>query len=289
LGGQKQKVFALEMVVSTANKRGTPPKIKVDDNSDSTDGVTVRNEASTVSEYIMEKCKEMYFNNIPMDSVKETPMAYKITMGSIAYIVFIGLMVVFIDQSYEAAITQPYVSLQSGSLCTKVPLLLSGDYQGDANGNWMGTVDYKFVYSKYEISLSYFDQGFSQFQDGMKYFYTELQNVGTLGQTQDLATNLIYWMNYYLSITLGDVSSMSFQLSGSPSQVFDLDYFHAAVGSVTGTCQAPAIASYDVSSAELSLQYNYSVYSKALYCAASLNPFIAGYYPVLRVLRTHWD
>jgi hypothetical protein len=230
----------------------------------------LRSEPSKVSEYVLENVKNMYFANIPMDSIKETPLAYKLTMGTIAYIVFVSLMALFIDQSYESAITQPYMSLQNGPLCSAVPLLLSGNYQADSNGNWVGASDYSYVRSLYEISLSWFDLGFTEFQ------------VGEIAQSQDLAINLVYWMNYYTSISVGTVSSMEFQFSGSPSQVFNLDYYHAAVASVTGTCAAPAIASYDVSTATLAMQYNYSIYSKATYCAASLNPFIAGYYPILQ-------
>ena len=103
-------------------------------------------------------------------------------------------------------------------------------------GNWVGTRDFTYRKAAYELILNGFSvSSMDQYTKMMTVVKEDLQRIGKIATTQNLAFNLLYWMAY-LNIysvdfpmatnfsAIGKGQLQYFQMTGKPSKVFNLNY-----------------------------------------------------------------
>jgi hypothetical protein len=242
------------------------------------------NQYEMMKEYVWSNVRKQYISHIPMESIKELPGFYKVYLGGTAYLLMFGVFVYFTYTSYLSSVTQPFMSLTSGSGCNPVTVNVSGTFQADSNGNWYGQVGFDYTKAIYSMQFSFVDGGKTQFQAALAQFKQETIRIGNIAVNQSLPRNLLYWMAYITTAyggSSGAESSISFEFTGQANVIFDTDYVHGQVGYEGGMCDVDSLTTFDQSNGLLKLTYNYSQYTANPTCTAAANPYALGYFPTI--------
>lgn len=215
--------------------------------------------------------------------------------GTVAYIATIVMFIYFTKTSYDDAVNQPYISIETGggASCSSVPISVTGAYMADSKGNWVGTTNFVYSQGEFLVTLNNFrvDSSF-QYEQMMQTYQDGLIQIGEATSNMNLAQNLIYWMCYirYYDIaepTLTNFSSVGhgslqyIQLTGDPAEVFDLSYVQGHIISKAGYCTESAFAYYDQANGVFVTNQNYSDFVSKSECLSAINPLSFGYYPTI--------
>jgi hypothetical protein len=123
-------------------------------------------------------------------------------------------------------------------------------------------------------------------------FEKGLETVGAIATTQNLPQNLMFWMSYvqYYSVDFPTATNFSsighgqlqyLQMTGDPSQVFDLSYTQGHLMNQNGYCGIDSYASFDQANAMLSADLNYTEFIHTSTCNTIVNPLSFGYFPTV--------
>ncbi|RYH13877.1 hypothetical protein EON65_34630, partial [archaeon] len=195
-------------------------------------------------------------------------------MGTLAYLILIGVFAFFMYSSYNDAINQAYISLekQGQGLCNDVPIKVSGKFLADNDGNWIDTPDFNYYDAAFSFDFASLRvKREKEYTDMLLEFKESLKQVGSFGVASNLAVNLIVWMAYirYYSVeyphlttfeSIGYGQLQSVELTGDPSVVFRAQFYVAAISDRQGLCNITTGAQYDQANAKLSLTYAASAY-----------------------------
>lgn len=213
--------------------------------------------------------------------------------GTVAYCATIALFIYFTYDTYNAAVNKAYISVESnngGDKCNTVSISITGTYYADYNGYWEGSPQFVYSYSPYEVVFSNFQvNSDAQYKDMIKSFEANLNKAGEVAATQNLALNLIYWMNYIDFYYVADPSLQNYtatgrgqlqylDMMGDPNQVFDQSYIQAHVMSRSGFCTVTSYATFDQANVDLTTQLNFTQLVQDEICAEGINPLCFGYY-----------
>ena len=206
--------------------------------------------------------------------------------------VSIAIFVYFVVQSYDNAVDQAFISISSGggATCNSVPISITGTFLADKKGNWEGSPAFVYSSALYSISLNNFQvQSYSEYERMMSVFNESLHSFGEISKFQDLTTNLVIWTGYrrYYSVqatqTL-NISDIGFgqlqaiELTGLPSQIFNLYYVQGTIGSSHGYCNVPtSTVGFDQSNNDLLMTYNHANYSSSTICEDASHASTLGY------------
>jgi hypothetical protein len=217
------------------------------------------------------------------------------TFGAFAYMVAIAIFVYFVVQNYNISLNQAFISLDSSSgICESVPISITGTFLADNQGNWIGSPEFTYSSALYSLSFNNFEvQSYSQYQQMMSSFYNTLQVIGKIAEYQDLPANLIFWTAFqrYYSVeypTATNFSSIGFgqlqtlQMTGSPSDMFDLTYQQGTIGSQRGFCNLETASTaagtyFDQANAAMVLAYSHSQYAASSICKSASAASSLGY------------
>jgi hypothetical protein len=236
--------------------------------------------SETLRQYVFDAVNKFFCAHIPVESIQEMPQYYMYLFGLVAYLISFFLFFVFIYTSYTAAVQQPFMSLQNGPLCTDVSINVTQQLMADRNGNWLGQAEFLYQYCTFDIQLNLFQGTFQDFSYAMNQIYLETMKLGSLSVNQNLALNIIYWMNYILEIPAAD-SVVLFSYSGVVNQVYNLKYFHGQVSYVIADCPLTSLSSYDMANGLLEAEYNYSQFAANDFCSGAVNPYSLGFIKTL--------
>ncbi len=106
-------------------------------------------------------------------------------------------------------------------------------------------------------------------------------DVGSITSRQTLPYNLIYWTSYlhYYSVqypttqnfsTIGLGQLQYIQMTGDPSEVFELEYQQLSIGTYTGYCDAITTSSFDQANGRINSAYNYTAYATHPSCTSAV-------------------
>ncbi len=214
------------------------------------------------------------------------------TFGTFAYITAIAIFVYFTVINYENSVNQAFISIDfSSGTCNSVPIAVSGTFLADDKGNWVGTPDFVYSSAIYSLSLNNFQvQSQQQYVDMMDTFNDTLYNISTISKNQDLTSNLIIWMAFQRYYSVNDPNNIlgytkagsgqlqSLQMTGLPTQVFNLNYEQGTIGSARGYCNIATSGTYfDQANAELFITYPHDSYAKSTICEAASPATSLGY------------
>jgi hypothetical protein len=175
----------------------------------------------TIVEWMSMKINEIFVENIPLEPIKQLPSNYKYIFGTFAHAVTLGILFGFLIYGYQQATHVTFISLHpSDGICTEIPLSVTGTYRADVNGHWEGSTDFKAPLAPYYLKLIDFKADTKTYRALMGKVENELIRIGQLAKTQDLVTNLLYWMMWSYRLPYSG-SSNYFGMNGDPSHVFD--------------------------------------------------------------------
>jgi hypothetical protein len=214
--------------------------------------------------------------------------------GTVAYVATIALFVYFTNTSYQSAISQPFIAITvNAGDCQTVPIAVTNSFMADDQGNWIGSPDFVYSFAPYSISFNNFQVSTNdQYSAMMLAFEKGLETVGAIATTQNLPQNLMFWMSYvqYYSVDFPTATNFSsighgqlqyLQMTGDPSQVFDLSYTQGHLMNQNGYCGIDSYASFDQANAMLSADLNYTEFIHTSTCNTIVNPLSFGYFPTV--------
>ena len=114
---------------------------------------------------------------------------------------------------------------KSDGVCKEIPVSVTGSYRADIHGNWEGSNSFRAPLAPYELYLINFEANTRLYHDLLSDVRNELERIGNLAKTQDLMTNLLYWMMWSYSLPYSQ-SLNYFLMTGSPDHVFDRSIYH---------------------------------------------------------------
>lgn len=172
---------------------------------------------------------------------------YMYPIGIIAQLLALSLFIYFIYTVYLSGIQQQFMSLESNAgICESVLQPLTGTFTADTLGHWLGTSNYTYSLGIYVFDLQTFNGDNEDFAEMINTFEGTVQMLGEIATKQNLAINLLLWMAFGSSFSVGEYVQL-FTLTGDPQAVFDRDYISGALSTVSYDCNATAIAQFDVS------------------------------------------
>ena len=157
--------------------------------------------------------------------------------------------------AYVANISQQYISLQNGPLCSEVPVNVTASYYASYEGFWEGANGFSSTSAVYYFQFGQMSVTSGQFTDLMMQLKSSvLLPLGTAATQQNLAMNLLIWMNFAIKVNWGG-SDQSFSFAGTPGAVFDTAVTEGQFGrsDQMATCPYYPTVSFDVSSAIVSV------------------------------------
>ena len=100
--------------------------------------------------------------------------------GTVAYMAAIALFVYFTYTSYNANRNTAFISLSTDDgECNEVAISVTGSYLADDNGNWVGTEDFVYSDSPYQLVLNSFHVAHQdKFKEMMQTFRDSLDYIG---------------------------------------------------------------------------------------------------------------
>lgn len=216
--------------------------------------------------------------------------------GTVAHILAISMFIYFTYVNFEGQANQAFIVLSEsdGSRCQTVSIAITNNYLADSGGNWIGTPDFVDSQSLYSLALSNFEiNSNSQYVDMMNTFKTSLDEIGRVSMHQDLSENLLFWMSFiqYYSVeypsstdfnAIGYGQLQSFQMTGNPQNVFQLDYVKGSIVGASGACPLFSYSSFDQANSHLVNTYsNYSQFLDNSICSDAVIPDSVGYVKTL--------
>jgi hypothetical protein len=236
------------------------------------EGFTIEN----LKEYVLDGFNKFFCAHIPVESIQEMPKFYMYLFGLFAYFISFVLFFFFIYDSYTSAIEQPFMSLQNGPLCDSVTVNVTQELMADVNGLWLGQPGFQYQYCIYTVELDLFSGTTQDFTNGMDAIYEEITVLGKRSETNNLAINLIYWLNYVTEVPAGG-STVKFYFSGDTNVAYNLKYFHGQVSCELADCPLTSLSSYDMANSLLMSEYNYTEFVNNPECVGAVNPYSLGY------------
>eukprot|EP01031_Cornospumella_fuschlensis_P030791 gene30791-37200_t len=220
------------------------------------------------------EAKKYFEENIPIPMLSEFPGSYRFPLGTVAYMVLIGVFAYFMYSSYQDAISQAYISLEKKGrgLCSDVPIKVSGNFLADTTGSWIDTPDFDYYDAAFSFDFaSLHVNSVREYTQMILTFKESLKMVGNFGPSSNLAVNLIIWMTFirfysvdypemmnFESIGYGQLQSV--QMTGTPSVVFEAQFYRAVISDPAGLCNISSQVSFDQANARLSLTYDAIAY-----------------------------
>ena len=198
----------------------------------------------------------------------------------------------FISTSYVANMGTSFISLDStAGKCQHVPLAVTNTFEFDVNGHWNNDLAYNPSLGLYTVDLNNFlhsTEEYALFMQNAKYNFETY--ISAKAPSQDLATNLLYWMTYSYFVEDG-VYSHRWRTSGDPAVVFDRLSYLGSLGNKFGDCTLPSTVSFNRATGQMRLKYDYMSYTKNPNCLTVLDPDQIGYNAIADGSNLHlsWD
>ena len=141
----------------------------------------------------------------------------------------------FIAQTYISESNVTFISLDiTAGNCVTVPVAITNSYTMDVNGYWNGNLDYNPTLGMYKIDFNNFlhsNEEYTLFMQNAKYNFETY--ISAKAPSQDLATNLLYWMTYSYFVDDG-LYSHRWKTSGDPKVVLDRTSYLGSLGNKHG-------------------------------------------------------
>ena len=198
----------------------------------------------------------------------------------------------FISTSYVANVGVTFISLDStAGKCQHVPLAVTNTFEFDINGYWNNDLAYNPSLGLYTLDLTNFQhstEDYALFMKNARYNFETY--ISAKAPSQELATNLLYWMTYSYFVDDG-LYSHRWRTSGDPTVVFDRLSYLGSVGNKFGDCTLPSTVTFSRATGRMTLKYDYQSYTKNDKCFTVLDPSQIGYNAVAdgSNLRLSWD
>ena len=215
-----------------------------------------------------------------------------ICSGVFLKVVALFLYAWFISTSYVANIGTSFISLDAtAGKCSHVPLAVTNTFEFDINGHWNNDLAYNPSLGLYTLDLTNFQhtsEEYALFMKNARYNFETY--ISAKAPSQDLATNLLYWMTYSYFVDDG-LYSHRWRTSGDPTVVFDRLSMLGSLGNKYGDCTLPSTVTFNRATGQMTLKYDYLSYTKNDKCFTVLDPNQIGYNAVAdgSNLRLSWD
>ena len=108
-------------------------------------------EKESFQDFIVDKIRDMFVENIPVDAIRELQPRYMFFLGTISYMIMLCAFSYFFASGYTACRTRSFISISDADgECLNVPRPITGTYLLSTNGKWSGSSDLTvpFLYSE---------------------------------------------------------------------------------------------------------------------------------------------
>jgi hypothetical protein len=169
----------------------------------------------SIKKFILTQADDFFVEGIPVESIKNLPSSHLYAIGSVAHAITLSILIYFVYQSYQAATTQPYISVTDDGNCNTVPIAQTGSFFADREGNWAGTPEYVVSSSAYQLNLNNFEvSSEDDYVAMMNVFETALNTRGVESENLTLAENLLFWTSWVEYYSVANPSATDFSKIG---------------------------------------------------------------------------
>lgn len=195
-------------------------------------------------------------------------------MGYFAYFIWVGSLLFFFYDGYNAATTQEYMSLDSSSgACDTVSNEISDSFLADGNGFWETSPQFRASHASYLLKMKSLVITNPHFQHMMSNIKEAIDVVAEGAPRRSLYENLLYWTTWEYSIPQ---TVSTFYFKADISTIFNKRYNYATVSSSLGSCPVQPASSYDVKSATYTISFDANNYTR-YGCEAIVDHIKMGY------------
>jgi hypothetical protein len=138
--------------------------------------------------------KRAFDDSVPLVEILDLrPKIYMYVIGLAGIAMTVGGFAYFFVQAFNATMNQKYLALSvdDGGSCDEVTRSISGSFSADNGGNWQGFEGFSNPGVQYVFELRESTFTTSDYENLLSYLLDEVQLLGELGKTQDMASNLI--------------------------------------------------------------------------------------------------
>lgn len=138
-----------------------------------------------------------------------------------------------LQSGYQKNRTSSFISLDiNAGECEEVPQTVTGEFLGDANGNWNTNSQFKYALSQYTVSLLGLTYTTAQWTGRIKEIENEVAKLVAKASQRDFSWNIIAWSSYKTVNLKG--GRLEFSFAASASHIFAKDFPAVGMGSAKG-------------------------------------------------------
>lgn len=146
---------------------------------------------------------------------------------------FVIIAIVLLQSGYKKNRTSSFISLDvDAGQCEEVPQTVTGEFLGDANGNWNTNSKFKYALSQYTVSLLGLTYTTAQWESNMAEIQSQVLKLVSKASQRDFSWNIIAWASYKAVYTKG--GRLEFAFAASSQQIFAKDLSSFSMGSALG-------------------------------------------------------
>lgn len=229
----------------------------------------------TFYEWLMMKFDHAFVENIPVESLKELPLAYMYIFGGVAYVASFACFLYFAWAGYKQLTTKEFITPNSNDgICHSVLRSVDAVYFGDRLGFWSGDSLFQYSNALYQVNLRKFKESTKSYSSKMQTVGDELKLIGQTSYHRNLAGNIVYWVAW--QTFLPDTSS-TFHMLGSPTIIFDRQLRFGLISNVKGECLVQRQTTFDRANSFFELTYDVTEFKANEICTSAATPEAMGY------------
>lgn len=104
--------------------------------------------------------------------------------------------------SYHDYTVEKFLSLSDEEgICEENPKDVTGVFMSDMNGYWAGDAKFEFSKAMYSFQFFHLESSEDSFYQIIEAYLSELDRVGSIMKTKNLAVTVLYWTTWMISST----------------------------------------------------------------------------------------
>lgn len=230
---------------------------------------------------LAEKLHSKFVNSTP-SLIQQLPLSLLYPFGLLFNSFFIALFIGFLVSGYQSNVNTPFLALPlaaSGSICSEVPVSVTGTFMATLDGHWEGSPDFNYRQAAFRFSAKSFMSSSEDYEKNGAQLFSYILSVSGAASGENVAYNLVMWMTVY--VAFGKASR--FSLMGSPNVVFNREHTTGMIANGAGICDVPSVTKFDVTTSKFTMTLDVQAYNKSAQCQSLFPLALTGYEPLADV------
>lgn len=204
---------------------------------------------------------------------------FRLPLGVLYLVVLIGIFLALFFSGYrktrETTFLAPLDEDEEADVnCESIPASNSGYFGASFNGIWDGGSGFEPSSALYLLKASNLKISKKRYKDTMRDIYLELQDVGSIAESQDLASNLLTFVTK--SFSFGSPEQRLY-MAGDPVSILKRQHTRVSFASEAGVCTLPIAVSVETFTGDVSASFNHADLVSDPVCSAAIDPVLFGY------------